>query len=648
MNYLPIFAPMRRGFLIALLLIVTGVINAQDSLLKERILRQFHLSDDFSEETEGEVDTTFSLFHRFRVAEKYSIVNAGLGNYGLPFYQINFFDRITDPDKFLYSAYYPLMYTPERSVFMNTQVPFTALNWSFAGPRQTAEQTFRVMHTQNVNRFLNFGLIYDIVYALGQYNYQRADDKNFTLFSSYTGSKYKLYFSGGINNLTSFENGGITDYQQLEEQSNTRDVPVNLGGASNAISLLKHRSMLLVQRYTIGNTGGADAAGSDKEKSFPLSGTFSHIFVIEGNKRTYSDKLPQSGFYDFVYADSLNAVTFDSLSARFVKNTLRFDFATDESRKFRLGGGFGIRNELVRYSQIVPTFDTITLSDTAVWRRNNNAVIGKLYNNIGERFGWEATGELFLTGYRAGDFNLNANIRKSFSLGKGDADWIIRGSMSSTRPSFWMNQWGSNHFNWTNDLNKTFRINAGTDIESNFGSVRFDYAIIDNYVDFDTAAMPSQFSGGLSVAALAVRKELKAWKFHLISDLIFQQSSNNEILDLPSITIRSAGFFKHQWKFPNTGGALDTEIGADMTYHTKYFSYAYMPATGRFHRQFEEETGNYPFIDLFLNFKLRRTRFFLMLDHINAGLMGYRYSMTPHYPLNTRTFRYGLSWTFYD
>lgn len=647
MNYFPIFAPMRKGLLIALLLIVTGAIAAQDTLHKERILRKFHLSDDFSEETIGDLDTTFSLFHRFRVAEDYSIVNAGLGNYGLPFYQMNFFDRITDPDKFLYSAFYPLMYTPERAVFMNTQVPFTALNWSYGGPGQTAEQTFRVMHTQNVNRFLNFGLIYDIVYALGQYSYQRADDKNFTFFSSYTGDRYKLYFSGGINNLKSFENGGITDYNQLNEQSNTRDVPVNLGGASNAVSMLKNRNMLLVQRYTIGKTG--DVTKSDENtQGTPLTGTFSHIFVIEGNKRTYSDNLPLSGFYDFVYPDSLNAVTFDSLSARFVKNTLRFDFATDQSRKFRLGGGFGIRNELVRYSQVVPTFDTISLADTAVWRRNNNAVVGKLYNNIGERFGWEATGELFLTGDRAGDFNLNAIIRKSFLLGKGEADWVIRGGMSSTKPSFWMNQWGSNHFNWNNDLNKTFRINAGTDIVSDLGIIRFDYSIIDNYTDFDTTAMPSQFSGGLSVAALSARKELRAWKFHLISDLILQQSSNTEVLDLPLLTIRSAAFFRHKWRFPATGGELDTEIGADLTYHTLYFPYSYMPATGRFHRQIEEKTGNYPFIDLFLNFKLRRTRFFLMLDHVNAGLMGNNYNMIPRYPLNDRMFRYGLSWTFYD
>ena len=101
-------------------------------LLKaKRILRQWNLSSDFSEEVNSPIDTVFSLCNRFRIADKYSPVNATLGNYGLPFYQINFFDRITDPDKFLYSTFYPFMFVPDKALFMNTQVPFTELVLDF-------------------------------------------------------------------------------------------------------------------------------------------------------------------------------------------------------------------------------------------------------------------------------------------------------------------------------------------------------------------------------------------------------------------------------------------------------------------------------------------------------------------------------------
>jgi len=74
----------------------------QDSVKMPRILKEWTLSSDYSEEVSVPIDTVFSLSNRFKIADKYSPVNASLGNYGLPFYQLSFFDRITDPDKFLY------------------------------------------------------------------------------------------------------------------------------------------------------------------------------------------------------------------------------------------------------------------------------------------------------------------------------------------------------------------------------------------------------------------------------------------------------------------------------------------------------------------------------------------------------------------
>lgn len=633
----------------------TPVVAEQDSVKKPRILREWTLSKDFSEEINLPFDTIFSLFHRYRITDKYSPWNATLGNYGLPFYQLNFFDRVTDPDKFLYSNYYPFMFVPERAMFMNTQTPFTELIWSFAGPRQTSEQTFRIRHSQNVNRYLNFGIIYDIVFSLGQYNYQRAENKDFTFYSSYTGEKYKLYFSAGVNNITSHENGGITKPEQLLDLKNkTRDAEINLGGASNAVSILKNRNLLLVQRYTISaNPIKQDSTVEKKPGFFGLSGTFSHILTIEGNRRTYSDNFPKSDFYDTIfYVDGTQpvSVTFDSLYSRNIKNSLRFDFTTDETRKFRLGGGVGIRNEIFRYSQKIPTHDTATVFSIPVWNRSNNAVIGKVFNNIGDKFRWIAHGELYLSGYRAGDLTLDGNITKSFDWKKGRASWEINGEMSSRQPSFWFQQWGGNNIEWSNNLKKEFRINVGTKFTypGRKADIGFNYAIIDNYTDFDTTAHPSQHSGGLSVAALTIGKDLRLWKFHLATDVLLQQSSNPEVLNLPFVSVRAAGYFEHLFRFESTGGRLNTQLGADVNYHSEYHPYGYLPATGRFYRQELVKTGNYPFINVFFNFKVKRTRVFIMFDHVNSGLMGNNYFMIPSYPMNIRMMRYGLAWTFYD
>ena len=641
---------MKKVAPIIYLLLFFPLLSAQENknnAPKAKIIKQWHLSEDYSHEVPVTFDTLFSLFHRFRISEKTSPVNATLGNYGLPFYQINFFQRITDHDKYLYSYYYPFMYHPGNAMFMNTQIPFTEVVWTYGTPRETSEQTFRVRHTQNVNRYFNFGLVYDIIYSLGQYNFQRAEDKTFTFFSSYTGPKYKVYFSSGINSIISYENGGIPASETLNLQD-TRKIPVILGSLNMAKSTLKDQNILLVQRYTIDGKEAAGDSTTQKKKGFlGLSGTFSHILTWERIRKTYFDDEPKSGFYDSIYI--YDGFTFDSLYSRELRNTVRFDFTTDETKKVRLQGGVGIMNELFRYSQIIPTHD-INLADTTVWIKNSNAIIGRLYNNIGNKFSWNANGEMYLTGYRAGDFTLKGEIVKSFDWKKGTADWVISGRVMNRLPSFWYSQWGGNHFEWENDLKKEFRIDAGTGFTypALNTDVQLKYAVIDNYTDFNTRAMPSQHGGGLSVAALTASKDFRLWKFHLGADIILQTSSNHDVLDLPLFAGRSVIYFEHHFRFKQTNGRLSSQIGAEAIYHTLYHPYAYMPATGRFYRQSEAEAGNYPFLNVFLNLKLKRTRFFIMLDHLNSGFMGEDFYLVPSYPMNVRMLRYGLAWTFYN
>ena len=61
----------------------------------------------------------------------------------------------------------------------------------------------------------------------------------------------------------------------------------------------------------------------------------------------------------------------------------------------------GLEEDLVsemKYSSMVRLFRHMiqsTIADTARWNRSNNALVGRLYNSIGEKFRWVATGELY-------------------------------------------------------------------------------------------------------------------------------------------------------------------------------------------------------------------------------------------------------------
>jgi hypothetical protein len=605
------------------------------------------MSHDYTEEDSIPVDTAFSLYHRFRRSDKYSGFNVYPGNYGLPLYQMNFFDRITNPDKFIYRNFYPFMHMPDNAVFMNTQVPFTEMVFGYAGPRDRAEQTFRVRHSQNINRFINLGLVYDIVYSLGQYSYQKTNDKTFALHFSYTGIKYKAYFQTGINNIVTLENGGIVDKNQLSS-FDTRDVEVHLGNLNNSQNTMKNWNILLVQKLVLNKQPPArpDSVKAN-DKGARINGVISHVLTWENVKSSYYDYYPQGGFYDTSYISS--TLTFDTLSMHVLKNTLRFDFSTNENRKFRLGGGVGIRNELFRYTQGIQ-INVTPHADSVSWERSNNILVGRLFNNIGKKFRWVIDGEFFLTGYRAGDFNVSGDITRDFDFRKGRAEWNITGRVSNLTPSEWYERWTGNNFRWNNSFSKEFRIDAGTEFlypAGRFG-LRFNYGIIDNYTYFGPDAMPAQHSGGLSVASLLLKKELSAWKLHLHNEILMQVSSNKDILDLPLLALRSAGFFEHKFHFKITNGDLYTQLGVEIFYNTYYHGYGWMPATSAYYQQQTVSTGNYPYLNAFFNIKVKRTRIFVMLDHFNSGLSGYDYFMVPGYPMNVRCFRYGFAWTFYD
>ncbi|MBQ2344661.1 MAG: hypothetical protein II390_03515, partial [Prevotella sp.] len=60
------------------------------------------------------------------------------------------------------------------------------------------------------------------------------------------------------------------------------------------------------------------------------------------------------------------------------------------------------------------------------------------------------------------------------------------------------------------------------------------------------------------------------------------------------------------------------------------------------------EIGNCPIVDVYANFHLKHTRFFVMMSHVNAEIGDKNYFLVPHYPLNGRVLRFGLSWNFFN
>jgi len=78
--------------------------------------------------------------------------------------------------------------------------------------------------------------------------------------------------------------------------------------------------------------------------------------------------------------------------------------------------------------------------------------------------------------------------------------WDATGSFASFTPSFWYHSWGSNNFAWQLDHKRELRLTTGSSVEwpDRNMSLKFSYAIVDNFTYMGEDALPVQHEGGLS------------------------------------------------------------------------------------------------------------------------------------------------------
>lgn len=633
-------------------------------------IRAWKLTDDFSKQQNYPVDTIFFQTQIFNPNFQIFPFNAYLGNLGSPALANDYLQRINQSDlPFLYPYKY-YIHLPQNQIYYNVRKPFTDLDYTTGTGKQKNEQTLRVLHTQNVNENLNAGIDFDLISSDGRYSNQKTGLKSLSFFASYVLEKYNIHASFNRNVISVNENGGIINDQDLND-TKSEDVPVNLGNLNNAQSELKNINFLLVQSYTVGKKRETENIPEHEPKrKLNLLGTVTYTFQYMKNHRRYFDDFPEAGFYNNILLDSIS--TADSVYYRTIQNNLHFSFQNDPSRKFQFGGRIGIQSEIEKFSTIIPT-DTVvkpyspdiyTQPEIKVWINNNDttfkqvkdvpntnlALTGHLFNALGTKFNWEAWGKLYLSGYKVGDFVLEGAFNKSFSGTKGISELTLYGKLQNYRPGYWYNNYYSNHFTWKNNLNNVTEttITAIYNHPARKLKARASYSLMDQYVYFDTLASPTQSPEILSVFALSLEKDFILGRWNFLNHLIFQRSDHNEIFPLPALLLKQTTYFQHNFHFDLTNGDLLTQWGFDLFYHTPYFGYAYMPAIGQFFLQREKKIGNYPFLDVFINVKLKRTRFFLKYEHVTSGLLGENYFTVLHYPMNQRVFKFGLSWTFYD
>ncbi|MCG3164582.1 MAG: hypothetical protein POELPBGB_00341 [Bacteroidia bacterium] len=532
--------------------------------------------------------------------------------------------------------------------FVNSHKRYSRVNYVNGSKK---ENYIEVEHSQSFGKNLDIGFRYNRINSLGYYTGQQTylSRLNFYGRLSSRNSRYLLLFNVALNSSKNQENGGITADSLFEDDlvSNVKFLPVNLSGAQSQV---KDNSFMVHQHYDFGKKVGSRqlAIGSEQpvdsmQKVVDSSLIFiprfriGHELSFRKHFFLYTDGLPDTIFYSSIFLDS--ASTHDSTGVQNLENTVSFSFFGGRDYKNYLS--FSVRHQLtqVNYGGNVPDTADGSVFVQTDWFNNNNVFVqgnAGISNKVFSKVWVDAA--YCVAGYNAGDFSLSGGLQTTY--------FEARASATLKEADYFAQRYISNHFEWTNNFSKVFNVGAeGTFVHQKWKlRAGAAYNLVNNMVYYAQDAKPAQYGGAINSIKAFVQKRFTVGKFSLDNDVTYQYVKDYMPVRLPAVVLRSSFFFEDRL-FKK---ALHSRFGVDLYYNTAWNGYSYMPATGQFYLQDGKRYGNYPYIDVYAAFRVKGARFFFKLDHAFAGLLGNTYYGAAHYPLNGRTFKFGVDWTFLD
>ena len=276
----------------------------------------------------------------------------------------------------------------------------------------------------------------------------------------------------------------------------------------------------------------------------------------------------------------------------------------------------------------------------------NIYVGGGIFRETGKFWTWNFSGKIYLLGRNVGQTEIKGVISKPFRIfGDSLAALSIHGNLGNRVADPFQEEFYSNHFRWNNNLKMEQRMVAGGefDIPKRKLKMGANYALINNYIYNDYDAIPSQTGKELLVISAYADKDFSFRNLHFRPRILWQKASDETYIHLPIFSTFVSTYYQFLWS-----KVMHAQIGFDVRYNTLYYADAYSPATGLFYLQNEKKYGNYPYIDAYANLRLKRTTVFFKMMNLGTQYLDGEYFTVPHYPMPRSTFRFGITWVFYD
>ena len=628
--------------IIILLLSFCNVYAKKDEVVKRMLT--WKISDDLGLPDSIQPDTTYINYNLYNSIDRNSIANSYNGNLVSPIQSKIYFDRYTETDFLFSHAYNPYIITSTDVVYYNTTTPYSNITYRTGGTNYREEDHINFIFTSNSNKHTNFGVTMDYLYPRGEYAQQSAKRFAGTLFGSHNGRNYKAYGNVVYNSLNNFENGGLVNPNDLTSPVARKDIPVKLNpsssSSSNVLSEYQYYSAFYHHKYSLGIERDVKINEDSTTQVFVPVTTFAHTLKVDNAAKRYSERVAVNDFYRNTYSE--NKFTNDTAAVLTVKNTLSATFEEEFNTLLKFGATVYAENEVQRFVSENATNDTTTQQQ---WLNSTKAG-GILSKRQGKFLKYEFGGDIYLIGYKLGDFKLHGDLQTNLKLGKDTLSINANAYVKNEEPSYFLQNYKSNHFRWNNNFDKTYRTYMGGEIK--YPSKHIDaklnvgFESIGNHIYFDTIGIPIQHNGNIQVLAADLQLHLKSKHFALENSMVYQLSSS-KYLPLPTLSLLHNIYYHDCWF-----GVLYPQIGVNMRMHTAYYAPLLMPATGQFCIQDKEQIGNYPVMNAYANFRLKTVRFYIEYTHFNQLFMQPHYFSMPGYALNPALLKFGLSWEFYD
>lgn len=399
------------------------------------------------------------------------------------------------------------------------------------------------------------------------------------------------------------------------------------------------------------------------KKEFVPVTSFIHTIQFDNYRRIYQAYNTPSNYYannynvqEYLSGDSI----YDKTRYYSLKNTFALSLLEGFNKWAKAGLKAFITSDLRHF-----TLPNATGIDS--YNEHNLSIGAQLSKTQGKLLHYDAIAETWLTGSDAGQMKLDVNADLNFKLFGDTLTLSANGFLYRLNPTFYYRHFHSRHAWWDNDnLSKIIhsRIQGILNYQKTRTTLRVEIDEIKNYTYFASsyntvndnrvnhAIVVKQNNGLIHLLTASISQDFTFGPINWENMITYQNSSNKTVLPVPALNIYSNLYLRFK-----IAHVLRCDFGADVRYFTKYYAPDYVPILGQYAIQTNTDTngndnrieiGNYPVANVYANFHLKHTRFFIMLSHFNAGTGRKNYFFTPHYPLNQSILRFGLSWNFFN